>query len=177
MNKDSSRLLNAKQPKIGTVTDNSIGHVAGVSSKLEYRVKPPTPDHTLQENRYDYKYVPPGGVNVVSPMLSMKYNLSKEKIKYQVMFTNRLKQALIEEDAERKHLAFSHFYCNGCNGLLFLEKDIVYHAPVYHSSQVPRKLKIMEGDTSNVALNLYSGSGQVTPANQLRDEDDPGAQA
>ena len=36
-----------------------------------------------------------------------------------------------------------------------MDKDLVYHAPIYVSSFLMpgEKLKIMEGDTSNVALH------------------------
>ena len=115
-------------------------------------MKPPTPDPNLKDNRWDHVYIPEGGVNVVSPMLSMKYNLSKDKMKMQHAFTSRLQRALLEEKKDEKPPVFEQFYCRGCNGLLFSEKDIVFHAPVFVSSYVPSKLKIMEGDTSNVAL-------------------------
>ena len=84
----------------------------------------------------------------------MKYNISKENIKKEQMFTAKLTKELLEETVQERQATFEHFYCNGCNGLLFMEKDVVYHAPVYASSfMVPgNKLKIMEGDTSNVAL-------------------------
>ena len=61
----------------------------------------------------------------------------------------------MEETAERKPIHFQYFYCNSCNGLLFTEKDLVFHAPVFASSFMPEgnKLRIMEGDTSNVALD------------------------
>ena len=43
--------------------------------------RPPSPDANLQKFRYDSVYIPGSDKNVVSPMLSMKYNLSKENIK------------------------------------------------------------------------------------------------
>ena len=61
----------------------------------------------------------------------------------------------MEETAEQKPIVFQYFYCHCCNGLLFTEKDLVFHAPVFVSSFLPAgdKLRFMEGDTSNVALN------------------------
>jgi len=55
----------------------------GTKKELIYRVEPEEIDYTDKKNRWDFHYVPEGGVNVVSPMLSMKYNLSKNKIKLQ----------------------------------------------------------------------------------------------
>ena len=120
---------------------------------MSYRVKPPTPDFTLKENRYDHKYIPPGGVNIISPMLSMKYNLSKEKIKKQYKFTSQLNQELLDNQEMEKNLQFKHFYCKGCNGLLFVERDLVYHVPANMEHLHPRKLQFMAADTSIQALH------------------------
>ena len=79
MNKESMGRLNALKPSLGTfVTGPSL---EGKKAKLMYRVEPEYKDPTLKDNRYDSKYIPEGGVNIVSPMLSMKYNLSKDNIK------------------------------------------------------------------------------------------------
>ena len=68
--------------------------------------RPPSPDANLQKFRYDSVYIPGSDKNVVSPMLSMKYNLSKENIKLQNQFEQRLVTALMEETAERKPIHF-----------------------------------------------------------------------
>ena len=162
MNKDSTRFLNARvQPPNSTRNGHShtLGRLDGKSATLEYRIAPEIPDPTLQKFRYDSHYIPKGGVNIVSPFLEMKYNLSKENIKLQNQFTMRLERELLQEKREERAPIFQHYYCSGCNGLLFMEFDIVYHAPVYVSSILPNpsKLRIMEGDTSNVALWLPHG--------------------
>ena len=48
----------------------------GTKKKLEYRVAPEEIDYTDKANRYNFKYIPDGGVNVVSEMLKRKYDLS-----------------------------------------------------------------------------------------------------
>ena len=49
---------------------------------------------------------------------------------------------------------YSRYHCKGCNGLLFTDKDRVFHAPVFVSAFMPNgsQIRIMQGDTSNVAL-------------------------
>jgi len=64
---------------------------------MSHRIPPIEPDVKLQKFRYDSLYIPGNDKNIVSPMLSMKYNLSKEKVKLQNKFTIRLQEALLEE--------------------------------------------------------------------------------
>ena len=199
MRRDSTAKL--LSPKLGSAApattraarlktiDEALSLVTGKSAKLEYRQPPEEVDYTLKENRYDFKYVPPGGVNVVSALASMKYNLSKEKLKLQGMFTRRLQDALLEPNAHERALKGTRYHCKGCSGLLFTEKDRVFHAPVYMSAYDPlggdvRNIRIMQGDTSNVAL--FGQSGQIhsqehvvldLPERDELDEDEEGQEA
>ena len=50
-----------------------LGQKASINPK--HKEKPP--DIENPKERYKAKYIPPGGVNVISPITSMKYNLSK----------------------------------------------------------------------------------------------------
>ena len=59
----------------------------------------------------------------------------------------------MEEAKKERELKFEHFYCSGCNGLLFTDKELVFHAPVFMSSFMPKDIMIMEGNTSDVAIN------------------------
>ena len=49
--------------------------------KINPKVEVKQPDIENPKQRYDAKYIPPGGVNVISPIMSMKFNLSKEQLK------------------------------------------------------------------------------------------------
>ena len=73
--------LNVKAPPLGERHDSSIPTLAGRKASMSYRIKPIENDVSLQEFRYDSHYIPGGNINIVSPLLSMKYNLSKDKIK------------------------------------------------------------------------------------------------
>ena len=169
--------------------DETLSLVTGKRAKLEHRKPPEEVDYTLKENRYDFKYIPRGGVDVVSALATMKYNLSKEKLKLQDMFTQRLQDALLEPNEHEKARTGTRYYCKGCSGLLFTEKDRVFHAPVYMSAfdQLAgdvRNIRIMQGDTSNVAL--FGQSGQIhsqehvvldLPERDELDEDEEGQEA
>lgn len=82
-----ARQMNARGASLG---HGSIGEISIAKSnigQMEFKngvwhtFRPPTPDANLQKFRYDSTYIPGSDKNVVSPMLSMKYNLSKENIK------------------------------------------------------------------------------------------------
>ena len=91
MHRDSSPiLLNVKAPPIGQRTDSSAPTLFGQKVSISHRVPPVEPDTKLQKFRYDSIYIPGNDKNIVSPMLSMKYNLSKEYVKLQNTFTTRL---------------------------------------------------------------------------------------
>ena len=79
--------MNARGASLG---HGSVGEVSATKTnigQMEFKngrwntFRPPSPDANLQEFRYDSVYIPGQDKNVVSPMLSMKYNLSKENIK------------------------------------------------------------------------------------------------
>ena len=75
---------------------NSLSGQLGQKAKINPRVKEKELDINNPKERYSVKYVPPGGVNFISQITHMKYNLSKQQLKLQGEFTKRLKEAILE---------------------------------------------------------------------------------
>ena len=86
--------VDIKRNQAPLVEDQSFMSVRKAS--LSQRKEPPPPDLKKQDERYKFKYIPTGGMNVVSPLLAMKYCISKNHVRLQDHFERRLTDAILE---------------------------------------------------------------------------------
>ena len=92
---NSPKLIGMMQPQM-LQEINTLSGQLGQKANINPRVKDKELDIKNPKERYNVKYVPPGGVTFISPITSMKYNLSKQQLKLQGQFTQRLKEAILE---------------------------------------------------------------------------------
>lgn len=112
----------------------------GTKVVINPRTKEKELDIKNPKERYQVKYVPPGGPTFISPITSMKYNLSKQQLKLQGQFTQRLKEAILEnQEQSNSPIKVTKYYCSGCDGLLFSENEILNHVPVYNSQHMANR--------------------------------------
>ena len=130
--KNPPKLVGRLAPETLSEIQTLSGHL-GQKATINPRHKERPPDIENPKERYNATYVPPGGVNLVQPLTSMKYNLATQQLKLQGEFRKRLKDAILENSEASKALHITKYYCSGCDGFLFSENDILNHVPVYTS--------------------------------------------
>lgn len=130
---------------------------------------PPEVDVSDPAFRYDSKYVPVNSEQI-TPLQSMKYNLSKQQLKLNERFKTKLTDAILSGRDYTLPKMQLLFLCSGCEFLLFRDQDILPHVPekAVESDQIGQALL---NRVSSVQLETVAESSpkrsRVVPAQKL----------